>query len=40
MPIAERVGWLAAALVFTAFWSTTMVRLRTVAMASNVAFIV
>jgi hypothetical protein len=39
MPILEMFGWLAAALVFTAFWSTTMVRLRMVAMASNVAFI-
>lgn len=40
MPITEVFGWLAAVLVFTAFWSTTMVRLRMVAMASNVAFIV
>ncbi|MDQ8158602.1 MAG: cyclic nucleotide-binding domain-containing protein [Gemmatimonadota bacterium] len=40
MPLAELFGWLAAVLVFTAFWSTTMVRLRMVAMASNVAFIV
>lgn len=40
MPIIEIFGWLAAALVFTAFWSTTMVRLRMVAMASNVAFLV
>lgn len=39
MLLTEACGWLAAVLVFTTFWSTTMVRLRAVAMASNVTFI-
>lgn len=39
MLLTEACGWLAAVLVFMTFWSTTMSRLRAVAMASNVAFI-
>jgi CRP/FNR family cyclic AMP-dependent transcriptional regulator len=39
MHTAELIGYLASALVFATFYMTTMMPLRTVAIASNVAFI-
>lgn len=39
MPSMQFVAWLAAALVFTSFFMTTMLPLRCVALASNIAFI-
>lgn len=39
MIVTEACGWIAAALVLITFWSTTMARLRAVAILSNLAFI-
>jgi hypothetical protein len=39
MHTAELVGYLASTLVFATFYMKTMMPLRTVAIASNVAFI-
>jgi CRP/FNR family transcriptional regulator, cyclic AMP receptor protein len=39
MPTAEIIGYLASALVFATFYMKTMIPLRVVAVASNVAFI-
>lgn len=39
MPAVEIIGYLAAALVFATFYMKTMIALRAVAVASNVAFI-
>ena len=39
MHTAELVGYLASALVFATFYMKTMMPLRAVAIASNVAFI-
>ncbi len=39
MPSYEPLGYLASALVLTAFWMRAMLPLRAIAIASNVAFI-
>ena len=38
MPDYEPLGYIASALVFATFWMQTMLPLRVVAIASNVAF--
>ncbi len=39
MTVTEVLGWTAAGLVLTAFWVKTMIPLRLVAMAGNIAFL-
>jgi hypothetical protein len=39
MTLSETLGWLAASLVFAAFYARQMAQLRALAIVSNIAFI-